>query len=47
MLTNYKFKDLPPEKQESFLKWLEAAMGAKAVEKFKESTQPKQSVQGK
>ena len=31
-----KFKALPPEKQESFLKWLAAAMGPKAVEKFKE-----------
>jgi len=32
----YKFKDLPQEKQEKFFKWLEATLGPKAVEKFKQ-----------
>lgn len=34
-----KFKALPPEEQKKFLKWLEAAMGPKAVEQFKEKKQ--------
>lgn len=42
MLPSKTFKDLSPAEQEKFLKWLEAVMGPKAVEKFKQ----KQSAQG-
>jgi hypothetical protein len=36
MLLNPKFNTLPLEQQEKFLKWLEAVMGPKAVEQFKQ-----------